>query len=158
MVLHSETAYSKLKYPIGIASANLARPTILRKKMYTVIIDTNSKYGNVIVIETNAIGEYELPFDAILKAKSLRRKMNTSKKIRFLINEQVLSLNQLDSWAFNEYKSLSKCTNCPAILHDKEVFTHAFCKEKLFCSQHCADEDYKLYLEKSEDEHECDYK
>jgi hypothetical protein len=126
--------------------------------MYTVSTGADSKYGNIVIISTIDIGEYELPFDAVRKAKSLRREMNTTKKIRFLVNEQVLSLTQLESWAYNEYKSLSKCTNCPVILHDKEVFAHAFSKEKLFCSQYCADEDYKLYLEKTEDEYECDYK
>jgi hypothetical protein len=113
--------------------------------MYTVSTGADSKYGNIVIISTIDIGEYELPFDAVRKAKSLRREMNTTKKIRFLVNEQVLSLTQLES-------------NCPVILHDKEVFAHAFSKEKLFCSQYCADEDYKLYLEKTEDEYECDYK
>lgn len=125
--------------------------------MYNVTTGGDSKYGTIVIITIDNVGEFELPFDAIRKAKSLRKAMNTTKKIRFLIDEQVFSLNQLDSWAFNEYKSLSKCNNCPVILHDKNVFTHPFCREKLFCSQVCADEDYKLYLEKTEDEEECDY-
>jgi hypothetical protein len=126
--------------------------------MYNVNKDTHSKYGNVIVITTEDVGEFELPFHAINKARSLKREWVSTKKIRFLVNEQVLSINQLDSWAHNEYKSLAKCNMCPAILHDKNVFTHPFCNEKLFCSQECADKDYKLYLEKLEDEEECDFR
>lgn len=126
--------------------------------MYNVIKNVDSKYGNVIVITTEDVGEFELPFPAINKARVIKRQWETSKKIRFLVNEQVLSINQLESWAFNEYKSLAKCDICPAILHDKNVFTHPFCNEKLFCSQECADKDYKIHLEKLEDEEECDFR
>lgn len=124
--------------------------------MYNVTKGGDSKYGNVVIITTEDVGEFELPFAAIQKARNLKRNWDTSKKIRFLINEQVFSINQLDSWAHNEYKSLSKCGSCPAILHDKEVFTHAF-SDKLFCCQLCADKDYKYYLETLDEEHECDY-
>lgn len=124
--------------------------------MYNVSKD-NNKYGNVIIISISEIGEFELPFAAIQKAKSLKKEWITNSKIRFLINEQILSTNQLDSWAIKEYSSLIKCSMCPTIINNKNVFTHTYSYDKLFCSQGCADKDYILYLEKLEDEEPIEY-
>jgi predicted RNA-binding Zn-ribbon protein involved in translation (DUF1610 family) len=125
--------------------------------MYKVYKETHSKYGNVIVINTEDIGEYELPFEAVNNAKSIKRLWATDGKVRFLINGQVLSINKLDSWANKEYKELSICSSCPNILNGKVVFTMPHCGIKLFCSQSCADKEYKFYLENLDEEEECDY-
>ena len=126
--------------------------------MYNVIKETSDTYGNIISINTEDIGEFELPFDAIRLALSIKRQWIISGKIRFLINGQVMSARQAESWANKEYKALAKCSGCPTILNGKDVYTNPHCGIKLFCSQLCADKDYKYYLENLDEEFECDYK
>ena len=78
------------------------------------------------------------------------------KKVRFLIDEQVMSSKQVEHWANEEYKSLPKCEGCAKIL-DGDIHTHQFSGNKFFCSQICADKDYAEEVEKLKDEEEIDY-
>lgn len=125
--------------------------------MYNVNKEEHPTYGNVITISIEDIGEFTLPFDAVKKARSIKTSWKTSGKIRFLINNQILNIKQVESWSIHEYRELPKCYMCPAILTGKEIFLHAHCREHVFCSQSCADKDYKYYLENLDEEHECDY-
>lgn len=125
--------------------------------MYNVTKGGDSKYGNVIIINIEDNGEFELPFAAIQKARAIKREWLNGKKIKFLINEELYSINQLDSWAHQEYKALPKCESCAKILKD-QVYTHPLCGANLFCTQACADKDHKYLVDKrdGEEEHEFD--
>jgi endogenous inhibitor of DNA gyrase (YacG/DUF329 family) len=126
--------------------------------MYTVIRCSHEKYGAVISIDRDVNGSQLTPFRAVQCACKERRiwlESNTVKKVRILVDGQVMSPKQAEHWAHEEYKSLPKCTGCAKILNE-DVHTHRFCPD-LFCSQDCADKDYNEWLEKIKDEEEIDY-
>jgi hypothetical protein len=77
------------------------------------------------------------------------------KKVRLLIDDQLLSVKQAEHWAIEEYKTLPKCFGCAHLLNE-DVVTHRLCSE-LFCSEECADRDYNEQIEKLKDEEEIDY-
>lgn len=147
--------YSKTDTSVRIASSNLARST---KKMYNISQLNHIKYGNVIEISRQEVGEYPTPFNVINKALTMRRLwMEKDKiKVKFLIDNQVLTVKQIEHWANEEYKSLPKCQACGQILNGN-VYTHKLCGSHLFCSQACADQDHLIKVEKINDEEECDY-
>lgn len=126
--------------------------------MYNVTVNDHHLYGQIIEISIIDIGNYLSPFQAINVARTIRRTFleQNITKIRFLINEQILTIKQLEKWALEEYKTLPKCADCFSILQ-LEVFTHQYCGKNLFCSQRCADLDYLKEIEKRNDELEIDY-
>jgi hypothetical protein len=126
--------------------------------MYKVMKLIHVKYGNVIEITRDDLGEFESPFVAFHRAKQLRRLWLEEGllKVKILIDNQVLTVRQAEVWATEEYKSLPKCYWCVAILGE-DVFTHRLSGEHLFCTQNCADKDYHSYIEKMCDEDDIDY-
>lgn len=127
--------------------------------MYNVSKQTHDKYGNVIDITKEEVGEFETPFRAINRGLTLRRQwMEASSdiKVRFLIDGQIMTTSKAEHWANEEYRSLPKCEACGKILGG-DVYTHQLCGSNLFCSQPCADKDYNFQVEKMSDEEECDY-
>jgi hypothetical protein len=132
---------------------------MIEYKMYLVNKILHDLYGNIIEIVRNddKIG-YMNPFQAIQMAKKERRLWHESgiKKIRYLIDDQIMNVNQIDHWANEEYKSLPKCETCGAILGE-QVYTHQFCGNNLFCSQSCTDKNYLEQTEKIKDEEEIEY-
>jgi hypothetical protein len=125
--------------------------------MYTVARCSHLQYGSVISIERDVNGSELTPFQAVQCACKERRLWLEAgqKKVRFLVDSQVMSPKQAWYWAHEEYKSLPKCTGCAKVL-DGDVFTHQLCTN-LFCSQRCADMDYNERVEILKDEEEIDY-
>jgi hypothetical protein len=125
--------------------------------MYNVVRQTHEKYGNVIEITKEEIGEFETPFRAVNRALTIRRQwIDSTSKVRLLVDGQVVTPNGAEHWANEEYRSLPKCEACAKILGG-DVYTHQLCGSNLFCSQPCADKDYAFQVEKMNDEEECDY-
>lgn len=126
--------------------------------MYSVNRITHDRHGPVIHIDRQMNGSCETPFHAVNLAIRERRLWTEAgtKKVRILVDEQVMSPKQAEHWANEEYKSLPKCEGCAKILDD-HIFNHQLSKEKFFCSQLCADRDYNEELEKRKDEEEIDY-
>lgn len=126
--------------------------------MYTVTRCSHEQHGTVISIERDVNGSELTPFRAVQCACKERRlwlELGTVKKVKILVDGQVMSPKQAEHWAHEEYKSLPKCTGCAKIL-DGDVITHRLCAN-LFCSQDCADKDYNERLEILKDEEEIDY-
>ena len=126
--------------------------------MYNVNRQNHTKYGNVVEIVRQEIGTYATPFlavNAAITAKRLWREEG-AKKVRFLIDGQVMTVSQAEHWSNEEYKSLPKCYTCAKILGGN-VYTHQLYGDRLFCSQSCADKDYSQEVEKRLDEEEIDY-
>jgi hypothetical protein len=95
---------------------------------------------------------YKLPTKKLGLAKPLSKLNNWQEKnisygrmkkiqSRFLIDNQIFDINQLERWSYDEYKSLPKCQNCGKILFG-EVFSNSFSDSQLFCSKYCSDDDY----------------
>lgn len=126
--------------------------------MYSVKKQVHTQYGNVVEIAREELAEFVSPFDAYRKAVKVYKewKGNTKIKIRVLVDSQVMTLSDADSWSINEYKTLPKCESCGKIL-DGKVFLHQLSGEKLFCSQDCADKDYVIQVEKSNDNEESEF-
>lgn len=102
-------------------------------------------------------GVFSTPFEALRQATKLHREWvaEGAKKVRILVNHQILTLKQAESWANEEYRELPKCESCAKILNGP-VFTHKYCKSNLFCSQECADKDYDYIVSQWDEETECD--
>lgn len=126
--------------------------------MYSVNRITHDRHGPVIHIGRVENGSCQTPFQAVQNALRERRLWSeeTSKKVRILVDEQVMSPKQAEHWANEEYKSLPKCEGCAKILDD-DVYTHQLSKTKFFCSKVCVDRDYNEEIEKRKDEEEIDY-
>lgn len=124
--------------------------------MYSVKTTNHEKYGVVVEVIRAEDGAIETPFIAIQRALTEQRlmKQGVNKKIRFLIDNQIMTKAQIQSWANEEYKSLPKCFACAAILKGN-VYNHNL-NSQLFCSQKCADKDYQYIMENRDDEEECD--
>jgi hypothetical protein len=126
--------------------------------MFCVSKSIDEKYGKVITITLHEGGKIKTPFFAMqraLKSRRLWRKQTTS-KVRFLVDGQVMTPAQLEKWSHDEYQSLPKCSCCADLLGE-DVHTHQLCGTDLFCSQSCADQDYNHEIEKIADEEEIDY-
>lgn len=126
--------------------------------MYIVSQQKHDEYGNIIEILRDDLGEYQTPFLAVYKAKSLRVQWlkEGALKVRVLVNNQILNINRIDMWANEEYRSLPKCESCAKILTG-QIFNHQLSENNLFCSQVCADKDFDYQVERFSDEEECDY-
>ena len=110
--------------------------------MYSLHRENNPQYGPVIQITHQEVGTCETPF----QIEQLARKeyllwQNEKIQSRFLIDNQIFDINQLERWSYDEYKSLPKCQNCGKILFG-EVFSNSFSDSQLFCSKYCSDDDY----------------
>ena len=126
--------------------------------MYGVNKITHKVYGPVVTVDRAENGSQITPFQAVQLALRERRLWQETgvKKIRFLIDGQIMSLKQAEHWAYEEYKSLPKCKGCAKIL-DGNIYSHQLCSSGLFCSTSCADKDYIEEVEKLKDEEEIDY-
>lgn len=125
--------------------------------MYSVSKQVHSQYGNVIEITREEVGEFISPFDAYRKATKLYKEWRSDKKVkvRVLVDSQVITLAQADSWSINEYKSLPKCEECAKIL-EGPVLTHQLSNKHFFCSQVCADKNYVYIISNRDEEEEFD--
>lgn len=126
--------------------------------MYNVTRQTYPKYGDVVEITRSETGAFKTPGLACNAAITNRRLWleSGSKKVRILVDDQVLTTTQAQRWADAEHKSLPKCHRCNATL-DGPVLTHQLSEDNLFCSHECADKDYQEQVDKLNDEEECDY-
>ncbi len=125
---------------------------------YSISRQTHERHGCVVSIErTEEIGE-PTPFRAVQQACKEQRLWQEEgvKKVRLLVDGQVVSHKQAEKWAHEEYQTLPKCYACAKVLGG-EIHTHQFCDSRLFCSSNCADEDYVEEMEKLKDEEEIDY-
>ena len=127
--------------------------------MYKVYTQKHDKYGDIIVIERAEDGTEENPFRAMLSAFTFHRsfKEGGAIKVRFLVDEQIMTARKVEAWMHEEYQSLPKCAWCVKILNG-DVYTHQLCGHSFFCSQVCADKGYNEATERLKDEEECDFR
>lgn len=126
--------------------------------MYIVNRCLHPTYGSVIEVIRSENGNLMTPQLALQYACKERRLWQEEgiKKVRYLVDEQVLTPSKLDRWFNNEYKCLPKCEACAKILNE-EIYTHQLSSNGRFCSQDCADKEYIEECEKIKDEEEIDY-
>jgi hypothetical protein len=125
--------------------------------MYNVSKKNDLFHKRVIEITRDDNGSFNTPFQAINNAILTKRLWLAEGKfkIRFLIDQQLLAANELNKWANDEYKSLSKCKECGKILNG-EVYTHRFCNKDFFCSEVCSDKNYFYETNRiEEDDYDC---
>jgi hypothetical protein len=124
--------------------------------MYKTCRSNHEKYGNVVSILRTEDGQ-QTPFLVSEEAKKEKRLWETQDKIRvrFIIDNQILTTNQLEKWAHEEYLHLPKCGFCAQILFG-DVHTNTISHATLFCSQICADRDYHQQMDHFNDYEECD--
>jgi hypothetical protein len=124
---------------------------------YQVLKQIHPDYGNVILIQHAEDGFFNTPFQAERAAKREYQnwKGNNKIKIRFLIDQEILQLNQLEHWANEEYTDLPKCQECAQIL-DGKVYNHSLSDTYLFCSINCCDRNYAEEIEHLNDYEEFD--
>lgn len=125
---------------------------------YSIARIEHNRYKSILEITRVERGEYSSPFKVLNAGEKLRRTYLESDKIKlkFLVDGQVLTHAQFETWANEEYRALPKCQECAQILTD-EVFTHHLDMQNFFCSQVCADRNYQTCLDRYSDEEECDY-
>jgi hypothetical protein len=126
--------------------------------MYSVNRFTHERHGSVILIERAENGSFTTPFQSVMAALRERRLWREAgvKKVRILVDDQVMSPKQAEHWAHEEYKSLPKCHRCAKILNG-DVHTQRLSPDNFYCSVNCADQDYLEEVEKMKDEVEIDY-
>ena len=125
--------------------------------MYNCQYKVHEIYGNIIEVSITNIGSFNTPFQLVSHIKTLKKILSKDlKKIKILINNEIVDSKNLDLWAKNEYEFLPKCFNCYSIL-EGDVATHRFANGKLFCQQLCADSDFQKELDKTLDEEEIDF-
>lgn len=126
--------------------------------MYSVNRSTHERYGPIIHIQRDMNGLHQTPFQVVQYACKERRLFLEAgqKKIRFLVDDQVMTLKQVEHWANEEYASLPKCFGCAKILNG-DIQTHQLSSSRFFCTKQCADKDYVEEVEKLKDEEEIDY-
>jgi hypothetical protein len=132
-------------------------PAAEEGSMYSVNRLTHDQHGSVIHIERILNGSEFTPFQAVQRACKEQRLWleGGAKKVRILIDDQVMSFKQAEHWAHEEYKTLPKCFGCAKILGDCNVITHQL-NNSLFCSQQCADTNYNELIEKHKNEEDSD--
>lgn len=121
--------------------------------LYSVKIEKDAKYGEIISISDS--GEFISPFDVLNKLIALKNafKSKNNKTLKYLVHGKIMTLSGVKKWAKDEYKSLPKCKNCAAILLE-DIYKNNLSTD-LFCSQECADANYKELSNKfEEEEHE----
>jgi hypothetical protein len=126
--------------------------------MYSVNRLSHERHGSVILIERVENGSLTTPFQAVQASLKERRLWQEAgvKKVRILVDDQVMSAKQAEHWAHEEYKSLPKCYGCAKILNG-DIHTHRLSRGNFFCSESCSDKDYLEEVEKMKDEEEIDY-
>lgn len=124
--------------------------------MYIVSRSNDEQYGNVVAILRSEDGEIS-PFFVAEEAKKEKRLWEKQEKIkvRFMVDNQILTVKDLEKWAREEYHHLPKCGHCAHILCG-DVHTNNLSSGTLFCSVLCADRDYHIQAEKLNDCEECD--
>ena len=125
--------------------------------MYNVSQLTHEKYGSVVVIEKVLNGYFLTPFNAVQAAINEQKlfSISVSEKVRLLIDDQIMTPHQAQHWAKEEYEELPKCKACGKPLPE-DLVMHQLTPH-FFCSQNFADKDYKLQLEKMQDEEEIEF-
>jgi hypothetical protein len=75
--------------------------------MYSVNRFSHERHGSVVLIERVENGSFPTPFQAVQAALRERRLWQEAgtKKVRILVDDQVMSPKQAESWAHDEYKS-----------------------------------------------------
>ena len=123
--------------------------------MYRVTRTQHEKYGNVIEVVREENGPFKGPFWAVQQARKEKRLWLESgaKKVRILIDNKVMTIDQAEHWSNEEYRNLPKCETCGTLL-DGDVHTHRLCGSSLFCSADCADKDYAKKTEVDNEETE----
>lgn len=125
--------------------------------MYVVRKITND-YGHLIVIEENGddiVSPLPIFDQAIRQQKEWQQQVN--QPVRFFLNDQIMTNQQMEQWANEEYQSLPKCQRCVQIL-DGEMYPGGFCGNDLFCSSHCYHQNYMEKMVKMNEEmEEVDY-
>jgi hypothetical protein len=122
--------------------------------MYNIIRQTHENYGCIVVIERTIDNKQMTPFQAVREAIKQQKLWidESAKKVRILIDDQIMSTQQAEYWAKEEYAVLPKCKLCAKILNE-DVISHQL-KIGFFCSQYCSDKDYNNQLEVLQDEEE----
>lgn len=125
--------------------------------MYTISRLTHEKYGSIILIERIEAGSFLVPFFAVQAAIKEQRLWleEGAKKVRILIDDQVMSHKQAEQWATEEYTQLPKCAACATVLNE-ELHQHQF-SDDFYCSIQCADRAYDEWIEKLKDEEEAEH-
>lgn len=115
---------------------------------YLIKRENHSKYYKVVVVEYSEQGIFNNPFQAInsaFKEKRLWQEENTD-RVRLLIDNQILTNQQAEMWAKEEYQLLLKCSQCATLISENFV-THEL-SDHCFCSDKCANQDFLLQEEK----------
>lgn len=126
--------------------------------MYSIKFTTHERHGFVIEVIRDENGTIISPFAAVQMVSKEKRLQQEAglKKIRFLLEGQVLNIKQLEHWANEEYKVLPKCDSCAQILNE-QFYTHRLSDMHRFCSQVCADQEFVEETEKLKELEEIDY-
>lgn len=126
--------------------------------MYIVSKQNHETYGNIISILIEENGIYESPFQAVNQVKLLKRLWleEGGTRVRILINNQILTIKEMEKWSAEEYNFLPKCHACGCILSTK-IFTHRLSGTNIFCSQKCTDINFSFEIEKINDEEDIEY-
>lgn len=120
--------------------------------MYSVILEEDPNYGKIISICRDEDGDCKTPFEVYQKVKSI----NLNSKIKILVDDQLLSLFELNMWAHEEYKNLPKCQECFQIL-SRKLYTHQLCGYSFFCSENCANKNHAQKIESLNDLEDIEY-
>jgi hypothetical protein len=125
--------------------------------MYSVRRQIHPQYGPVVEITREDDGLFSAPFLAEQQARKEHQKWREENILgRFLIDDQILDLTQLEKWSHEEYRDLPKCQECGSLLLLEEVFPHRYSDNNLFCSQNCSNTNYHRRVDHLNDYEECD--
>jgi hypothetical protein len=113
--------------------------------------------NNLIVIDRVEIG-INNPFKIVFLAQKEQRLLKESgvSKIRFSVDDQILSFSELEQWAKEEWKEIPKCSYCFNILNE-DVFQNTLCND-FFCSDKCSEQDYINKTNILNDEEEVEFR
>jgi hypothetical protein len=114
------------------------------------------QYGPVIYVENVKQGLFPLQLLQQANKEFHAYQAEANKPIRFLVDEQLLTINQLERWANDEHNQIPKCFQCAQILIG-EVYCGTFHGQHWFCSSLCRDQNFLEEMERINDEHECDF-
>lgn len=126
--------------------------------MYSVNRLTHERYGAAVQIVRDMNGLFLSPFQAVRYACREQRfwREAESKKILILIDDQVMSPQQAEHWANEEYKSLPKCYGCGNFLNEN-IYIHRLSSDRFYCSESCSDKGYMEKVEIMKDEEEIEF-
>ena len=125
--------------------------------MYSVRRQIHPQYGPIVEIIREDDSSIATPFLAEHLARKEHQKWREENVMgRFLIDDQIIDLSQLEKWSHDEYQSLPKCQECRSLLLLEEVFPHRYSDTDLFCSQKCSNTNYHRRVDHLNDCEECD--